>query len=320
MSNPLVSIIIPVYNVEKYLEKCLDSIVSQSYSNIEVVIVDDGSTDSSLSILQEYAKKDIRLVLVSQENRGLQRTRQVGLQLVKGEYVCFVDSDDSLEPRAIELMVNCALETKVDLVVSRINIETNKTKKIFASDVFYTVTSIEYLKDYLLVGRVGWNICSKLFKMDLIKENSLEIPISVVAGEDALFIILLAYKMKGNVSMVNVPTYNYYFHSDSITHSKNIKYIYDNFKVADYVQKTLKNTINEEYLVAFRLLCMSSSIRYGWFGNIHPLNREAINLYRKYPESIKKIRLRKRIQIFLLIHCGDFISKYFFNNYVEDEG
>lgn len=111
----LVSIIIPVYNVQEYLRKCLDSVINQTYKNLEIIIVNDGSTDNSFSICKEYAKKDPRIILLSQENRGLSNARNTGIKKISGNYIYFVDSDDWLRLDAIEESIALAIEYDADL-------------------------------------------------------------------------------------------------------------------------------------------------------------------------------------------------------------
>ena len=105
MSSNLVSIIVAVYNVEKYLKKCLDSIIKQSYRNIEIICVNDGSTDSSLKICEEYQEQDSRIIIITQKNQGLSAARNTGIKNSKGEFIAFIDSDDWVDPQFIELLL-----------------------------------------------------------------------------------------------------------------------------------------------------------------------------------------------------------------------
>ena len=101
----LISVIVPIYNREKYLRTCLDSIVNQSYKNLEIILVDDGSTDDSVTICEEYATDDLRIKIIRQENQGVAAARNAGLRQAAGQYVGFVDSDDWLDKRAYEILV-----------------------------------------------------------------------------------------------------------------------------------------------------------------------------------------------------------------------
>ncbi len=116
MNYPLVSIIVPIYNVESYLHQCLDSIHNQSYSNLEVILVNDGSTDQSQIIIDEYVKKDDRFIGLIKQNGGLSDARNFGMQYVTGEYVLFVDSDDWLELSMIEVLLQVAQESQADII------------------------------------------------------------------------------------------------------------------------------------------------------------------------------------------------------------
>lgn len=116
-SSKKISVIVPVYNVEKYLRECLDSIINQTFKDIEIICVNDGSTDGSLEILEEYASKDDRIIIINQENQGLGKTRNYALSIVQGEYIAFVDSDDFIRPDAYEIVYNKFKETDVDIVL-----------------------------------------------------------------------------------------------------------------------------------------------------------------------------------------------------------
>lgn len=116
-SMPLVSVIIPIYNVEKYLKRCLDSVVGQTYHNLEIILVNDGSTDGSREICQRYAQNDSRIRLFTQENQGLSAARNTGLDHMNGEYIVFVDSDDYISTYFVEIMLNKLLEYDVKIAM-----------------------------------------------------------------------------------------------------------------------------------------------------------------------------------------------------------
>ena len=115
--KPLVSVVLPIYNVEKYLPKCLDSVTGQSYKNIEIICVNDGSPDASEQIVADYIKKDSRIVLINQKNQGLSGARNTGIEAAKGEYVVFLDSDDWLDPETVEVAVEEAQKENAQLVM-----------------------------------------------------------------------------------------------------------------------------------------------------------------------------------------------------------
>ena len=115
----LVSVIIPVYNVSRYLPQCFESVISQTYRNLEIIVIDDGSTDDSGSICDQYAEKDDRIHVIHTDNRGLASARNLGLENVSGKYILFIDSDDWIEPQTIETFIGAALKTEADIVIAR---------------------------------------------------------------------------------------------------------------------------------------------------------------------------------------------------------
>ena len=131
-----VSIVVPVYNVEKYLKRCVNSLIGQSYSNLEILLVDDGSKDSSLSICKEYELKDSRIRVFHKENEGLGLTRNYGIERATGEYITFVDSDDYLTSDAITAMLDRAIATNADVVIANSLIIKMKYKELQYQSVY----------------------------------------------------------------------------------------------------------------------------------------------------------------------------------------
>lgn len=171
-SQELISVIIPIYNVEKYLKKCIDSIINQTYKNLEIILVDDGSPDNCGKICDEYAKKDQRIRVIHKKNGGLSDARNAGIDIAKGKYIAFVDSDDYVEKEYIEIMYKELKKNNVKIVQCGIN-------KI--SDNEEIIDNYGYLKDELINSQrimeekytkypisnvVAWN---KLYDIDLFK-------------------------------------------------------------------------------------------------------------------------------------------------------
>lgn len=122
---PKVSVIVPVYNVENYIRKCLDSIISQTLKDIEIILVDDGSEDNSGKICDEYAEKDSRIIVIHQKNNGLSNARNTGLNIASGEYIGFVDSDDYIKSEMYSEMYQTAEKTDADMVLCNYSYDTN---------------------------------------------------------------------------------------------------------------------------------------------------------------------------------------------------
>lgn len=113
----LVSVVIPIYNVEKYLRKCIETVIDQTYTNIEIILVNDGSTDNSLQICNQFKEKDKRIKVINKKNGGLSDARNVGIKNAQGKYICFIDSDDFISEKYIEELHNLIVENKAQIAV-----------------------------------------------------------------------------------------------------------------------------------------------------------------------------------------------------------
>lgn len=167
MKMEKISIIVPIYNVEKYLKTCLDSIINQTYQNLEIILVDDGSTDNSGEICEEYRKTDSRIILIHKENEGLSMARNFGLDIASGDYISFVDSDDFIARNMMEALYNRLLETQSDMAICSIQHVDNTGKNLYSEFTFNDIVfgKDEFWKIYTSVGHtecaVAWN---KLYK------------------------------------------------------------------------------------------------------------------------------------------------------------
>ena len=214
--KPLVSILVPVYNASQWLRQCLDSIVGQSYKNLQVVLVDDGSTDDSLAICREYAERYSFVEVHHQENRGVAAARNALLDKATGDFVLFVDSDDWIETNAIEMMVRCSNEHSAKMVVcgNCIVDECN----VVCANVFggeeqlwdKNRTIREFLRHTTLRGQL-WN---KLIKRELFEGKQFNH--SVRYGEDAAMLWDVLCDVD-KVVLINIPLYNYRILSTSIS-------------------------------------------------------------------------------------------------------
>ena len=197
MNQPLVSVIIPVYNVEKYLRQCLDSVINQTLKDIEIICVDDGSTDNSLKILQEYKEKDNRITILTQQNQYAGVARNNGLKIATGKYLSFLDSDDFFELNMLEEMYNRAENDQSDVVVCEYTVYDNQTKRL-RWDVEieprfdkFSVFSFKDMPD-LLCGVCNPNAWTKLFKRDLFINNNLQFDNTICFNDFTCVITALA--------------------------------------------------------------------------------------------------------------------------------
>lgn len=187
--NIMVSIVIPIYNVEKYLRKCIDSILNQSFKDFEIILVNDGSTDSSLYICNEYIKKDKRIKLINKANGGSSSARNAGLNVAKGKYISFIDPDDCINENYFNIFINKAEMNNCDVIVSGYRIVPNNIDIIPS----YKLNTVLKGTDFILSSH---NVHSKnelcfawryLYKLKLIKENEIIFNEKIFIGEDVAF-------------------------------------------------------------------------------------------------------------------------------------
>ncbi len=212
-----ISVIIPVYNVEKYLSTCLDSVLAQTFKDFEIICVNDGSTDGSLDILNAYAQKDARIKVITQENQGLSGARNTGLFHAKGEYIYFLDSDDAIHPQTLEICHTLAQKENAQLVsfhhFERAEKEPNwPTYDINCLKYKVTNTPLYYqLKKHK--WKVTVNACTKFYARDLIKDIAF---IQGITSEDYPHTYAVLFKEPKSV-LLNLPLYFYRLNLNSIS-------------------------------------------------------------------------------------------------------
>lgn len=222
--NPLISVIVPIYKVESYLRQCLDSIVNQTYTNLEIILVDDGSPDSCPAICDEYAAKDNRIVVIHKENGGLSDARNAGLDICKGEYIYFVDSDDYINKNAIRTLFSYLIKyPKAVIAIGYCTAVQNGEKRIYKKDwLFNTPRIIEAneFADRMLMEKSNHAAWQKLFHKKIFKNLRFQVG---KKNEDSLFIAdLIPLIESNNFQCIDIPTYTYYYrqHDESICHSQ----------------------------------------------------------------------------------------------------
>ena len=222
--SPLISVIIPVYGVERYLDRCLRSVVEQTYRNMEIILVDDGSPDNCPRMCDEWATKDGRIQVVHKCNGGLTSARKAGFDIAKGEYVLFVDSDDYIDSKMVEEMVEKAVETGCDITLCSYTREADKSVPVYMS-YEKDVLSPEELRDQYIfpiirpindgVSTNGF-MCTKLYRTSKIK-GSYFLSEREYYTEDVVFNIQMALDING-IAIVNKPFYHYCENKDSLTY------------------------------------------------------------------------------------------------------
>lgn len=209
-----ISVIIPVYNTEKYLEKCLDSIVRQTYKNIEILIVDDGSKDNSYKIYEKYNDKDDRVHIITKINGGLSDARNCGIEKATGEYICFVDSDDYVELNYIEKMYNAIEKEHADICCCGKIVEKGNKKSLINCKTEFVVNSFEALKLYLQKSEIDNSAVDKLYRKELF--DKIKFPVGRYF-EDIGTVYKLFF-VANKIVHINNPLYHYVMRSGSICH------------------------------------------------------------------------------------------------------
>ena len=243
--NELISIIIPVYNVRSYLARCLDSVLKQTYKNLEIIVVDDGSTDGSAKICDEYAEKDARIRVIHRGNNGVSSARNLGKEIATGKWLSFVDADDTIEPEFCEEMLRCAKDKCVDYVCSGYKrvyprgaeaYNTSYQRKVLKKDDFiYCLMNVQFGYGFVHM---------KLIKSSIAKLVSFDQNLEV--GEDALYNLEIADKL-AEVAILEKPLYNYYASSNSVVKRWDKNYIKKYQKAVETIKEYMEEKYGDKY-------------------------------------------------------------------------
>ena len=232
MFNPKVTVVLPIYNVEKYLNRCIQSVVNQSYNNLEIILVDDGSTDRSGTLCDEWEKKDSRIRVIHKKNAGLGEARNSGIDSATGQYICFFDSDDYIRLDAIDTAVTCARNNSSELVIWGWGV--NREGKLYTTCVLQVEKEYycgDEVQSYILPNliscdpenghncRLQMSAWSMLYSMNLIKENQWHfISERKIISEDVYSLLDLFSGVK-SVSVIKDYLYFYCINNSSLTKS-----------------------------------------------------------------------------------------------------
>lgn len=216
MNNEMVSIVIPMYNVEKYLEKCIKSILNQTYSNLEIIFVDDGSPDRCGQICDEYAKKDKRIKVIHKENGGLSDARNIGIENSTGKYITFIDSDDYIDNCYIELLYNTLINNNADISIASHRVLYEKKCIDKSTNKEFCGSSKEILEKILYDDGVDLSAWGKLYKIELF--NQVKFPKGRVFEDSATTYKLV--DLSNNIAVCSKPVYNYVIRNNSISNNE----------------------------------------------------------------------------------------------------
>lgn len=311
-TEQLVSVIVPVYKVEKYLRHCVDSIINQTYRNLEIILVDDGSTDNCGQICDEYAKTDNRIRVIHKSNGGLSAARNAGIKAMHGEYLMFVDSDDYITEDCIAYLYNLSVRFNADLVIGgfeKFEDETSIVIETTASenDTIQRITNQEAMKNTFINGCAAW---ARLYKSDV--HRSILFPVGEINEDEAVVLSLLDNCQ--TVVTANKVIYKYRYRSHSITstswHRRKLDW-------CNHCKNNL-NFVLEKYpeLIPYAKRRYCSSVIWALnnmtadknqFSDLIPKYREELKKCIGDKNSFKEISLKEKLRGFLLA--------YFYNLY-----
>ncbi|MGN0527797.1 MAG: glycosyltransferase family 2 protein [Eubacterium sp.] len=308
--DDLISVIIPVYKVEKYLDRCVESIVNQTYKNLEIILVDDGSPDNCPALCDEWAEKDRRIKVIHKENGGVSSARNAGVEGAKGDYIAFVDSDDYIEQGAYEFMINSAVKDDSDILVCSYfadNTDDENTDNalwdVSQSDALSKIACGDYKYGVL------WN---KLYKKS-VAENIM-MP-DLVCCEDLVY-NYFAFKNAKKIKESNAKYYHYMSNDESTVHGSFGIGAFDAVKSKEIILKNEQGTSLEKYavkgLINSCFVVLSGVIQSGKCLDKYDFLRDIILSYKKEIFNSNLYSNKERIKVFVLQ-----ISKKFYNYFIK---
>ena len=315
----MVSIIIPVYNVQDYLARCVDSVLTQTYTDLEIILVDDGSIDISGDICDEYALHDARVRVIHKENGGLSDARNAGLDVARGNYVAFIDADDYVHPSFVELLLKTINETGAQIAVSTWQElkDGDKPRKVKTKRPRCTIlTQEEAISSVFYQKKLNHSACSRIFETQLF--NNLRFPEGMLYEDLAIIYPLLCKVEK--VALINTPMYYYMHRQGSIITTMSLRRTH----VLDHIERIEEQVTDEapQYLPAVRSRHLSACFN---MLRLMPVDdpkwqatKERCWDYIKNMRSLcikdSKVRLKNKIACLLSYFGVDFLIKIINNN------
>lgn len=247
-----VSVIIAAYNIEDYIKRCLDSVIKQTLIDIEIIVVNDGSDDNTLNIINDFAGKDNRINVVNKKNQGLIEARKSGLEVANGEYILFVDGDDWIESDCLDKLYNISKKNDFDIVIYNAFYSYDDRKEKFDTFQINNKHKTDFLKK-LFLGEISPNIYSKFIKRKFLILNNIQFPKYITYAEDLATVSSIFIKFP-KIGICNERLYNYYQRANSITKLSNNK-ILEIDKAMKFIENNLKeNNLYKKYEKEFEYL------------------------------------------------------------------
>lgn len=321
-----ISIIIPVYNVEKYLKKCIKSIINQTYTNIEIILVDDGSTDNSGKICDELKNKDSRIVVIHKKNGGLSEARNVGIENATGKYIAFVDSDDYILNDMYEILYRNLIENDADISICKYIYIKEEDKIDLKTDTnnIIIMNNLHAMKELLLNKMITNHAWNKLYKKEIFDN----IKFSVGKKYEDIDVMYLLFEKSRKIVYQDITRYIYINREGSILHNKNPKLIQDYITIInnryEYLSQRYKKLKEElDYNLLFSILqyhiiaiggkqkeFYNSEIMINEYKKIKKIMKED-----KKNQTFKNLAFKYKIFLCMILFNRNFAYKLFVNMY-----
>lgn len=305
---PKVSVCIPVYNVEQYIGRCIESVISQSLKDIEIIIVNDCTPDKSMEIVRQYAETDKRIVIVEHDvNHGLMMARRTGYMSASGDYITFCDSDDTLAEGALEDFYAAAVKEDADIVSGTIQyVTTTGERYLWKNKLQYGSDKISIFKS-LLKGECGHNLCSRLFRKELLQNHNYQTFDNFINAEDAALFYQVIDNVKKMVA-INRIVYCYWQNVESSSQTRLSSARLENVVVANMLNYKICSKYKE--LQGYTWVAISTSLN-DWYTKGY--NKEGLldNLLIKYgiEDLVNPIKMIIHMPLYLSLKI--FIKRYF---------
>ncbi len=316
---PKVSVIIPVYNVEKYLQQCLDSIINQTLADIEIICINDGSTDSSLAILEEYAKKDARIKVINSENKGSSAARNIGMEAAKGDYIGFIDSDDWIDSNFYETLYNAAISKNAD--IARTFYDYNYLDRVEEEKYFNDIVraAVEKNRD-LKINEHNVVIWNAIYKSELLKLNNIRFPEDLSCVVDVSFTAKATFLSKKTVPVTGT-VYHYRLEVANSLSLMSLRKIFAAATANRYVIDFLNGIEcdKEDYIEAYqRIIWRYDSIFKRGIKGVPEFNDKKQKEYlRFFATGINDFKYKDEYERLYDIAGASYIKKYQYDKYIR---
>ena len=318
-NESLVTIIVPIYNVEKYLEQCVDSIINQTYKNVEIILIDDGSTDSSGKICDHYGDANKNIKVIHKKNSGVSSARNVGIDNAKGSFICFVDSDDYLDKNFVSYMMSLYMSTGADFCLSKKCYSTQRDLESDRNSDNVEILDSTGATSLLLSQEVFVGCWNKIFKSDFLRNNNIKFCEDLYYGEGLKFIINAAQA----ASKIGVGTKCVYYYRinnmDSATKKFNLKKYNNGEKSLDKIKSELtksndsvEHQLNIHYCFFYfnALFDIVKNRKQEEFKSEYTMYRGKFKQYAHIVLKYSDLKLKQKLKILLMLRLPNLLVRF----------